>query len=81
MLEQFYDLKCSLTQQARKMEIVFDHLHEIMTPVEIARCLCYVDKYRFEKKLSVEESAKHVFDKLREENFSYEPGKLFITKT
>ena len=77
LLEQFYEIKTKLSTHARKIEIIFDGIHSLMTPIEIGKCLCYVDKYRFEKKLSVEELDKQVFERLRNEDTNYDQNHLF----
>ncbi len=63
MLESFYNMKCSLIEQAKKIEEVFDGAHKYMSPRQISKILCYIDRYRFEKNISLEHTFNSLFQK------------------
>ena len=75
--EKFYEIKCNLSKIARKMQQIYDKVHEILTPQQIAKCLCLLEKYKFEKGFSIEELMKEIFDKLNHEKMGYDPERLF----
>lgn len=52
---------------ARNMEQIYDRLHSILTPRQTAKCLCLLEKYKFEKGFSIEELMKSTFGRLKEE--------------
>lgn len=49
------------------MEMIYDRLNESFSPREIAKCLCLIEKYKFEKSFSIEDIFKSVFQKLQQE--------------
>lgn len=43
----FYDCKCKIVEASRKIEMTYDRLNHILSPREIAKCLCLIEKYKF----------------------------------
>lgn len=77
MLENFYGMKCKLIEQAKKMEEIFDGTHQYLNPRQVSRILCYIDRYRFEKNISLEHTFKSIFEKIQREPYAYDPTNLF----
>lgn len=70
-------MKCQLIEQAKKIEEVFDGAHKYMGPNQIAKILCYIDRYRFEKNITLEHTYKSLFEKTEKETFNYDPTDPF----
>lgn len=51
--DQLYDSKCKIQQVARKIEKIYDRLNSLFSPRDIAKCLCLIEKYKFEKGFSI----------------------------
>ena len=49
LVRKMYEIKNELSEEARKLETVFDSFNNIFEPYQIGMGLCYIEKYRFEK--------------------------------
>ncbi len=45
--EEFYQIKCKIVAASRQVEMTYDRLNSILSPREIAKCLCLIEKYKF----------------------------------
>lgn len=43
----------------------------------ISKTLCYIDRYRFEKGISLEHTFQDIFNKIHEERYAYNPDNPF----
>lgn len=48
-----------------------------MCPKLVSKTLCYIDRYRFEKNISVEHTYSCLFEKTANETYGYDPDNPF----
>jgi hypothetical protein len=49
------------------MEMIYDKMNSVFSPRDVAKCLCLIEKYKFEKGFSVQDIFKNTFSRLQEE--------------
>lgn len=75
---EFYNMKLKILESSRRMEMIYDRLNETFSPREIAKCLCLIEKYKFEKGFSIQDIFKNIFSKLQgEQKECYDPDNLY----
>ena len=45
--DEMYAAKCKIQEVSRNIEKIYDRLHSIFSPRDIAKCLCLIEKYKF----------------------------------
>lgn len=62
------------------MEMIYDKMNSVFSPRDVAKCLCLIEKYKFEKGFSVQDIFKNTFSRLQEEQKEcYNPQNLYET--
>lgn len=67
LFSDLYDSKCKIQEVARRIEKIYDRVNSIFSPRDIAKCLCLIEKYKFEKGFSIADIFVGPFSKLEEE--------------
>ena len=62
-----YASKCKIQEISRKIEKIYDRLHSIFSPRDIAKCLCLIEKYKFQKGFAITDIFVNIFSKLEEQ--------------
>lgn len=67
-----YQTKCEMILLARQTEIILEKFNETLTPIQTGRFLCYLEKYKFENSMNIEEPIRKMYEELEnEKRFSY----------
>jgi hypothetical protein len=62
-----YQNKCELLKISREIEIVYEKINENLTPLQTAKLLYFLEKYKFESNFYTEESVRKMYQELSSE--------------